>query len=123
MKKSLAMLAGLVVAVSLNAGTIVCDYPVSSSEPIYKTVVKKIPTKECWDEQLTSNVCKSSYNTCSTDGVIVAKTCTVTKCKTVWNTYEEKVVVGYRNYAEVCGKTISKVSGSKLKTIRITSTY
>ena len=123
MKKSLTVLVGLGLAVSLNAGTIACDYPVVKSEPIFKTVIKKIPSKQCWDEEQTSAVNFKQSENCSASGLVVAKKCTVTKCKTVWNTIEEQVLVGYKNYAVVCGQTISRVSNCKMETIRVTSTY
>ncbi|HIP46876.1 MAG TPA: hypothetical protein EYG95_04900 [Campylobacterales bacterium] len=123
MKKSLTVLVGLGLAVSLNAGTVACDYPVVKCEPIFKTVFKKIPSKQCWDEQQTSAINFKQSELCTTSGLVVAKKCTVTKCKTVWNTIEEQVLVGYKNYAKVCGQMISKVSNCKMKTIRVTSTY
>ena len=123
MKKSLTVLVGLGLAVSLNAGTVACDYPVVKCEPIFKTVFKKIPSKQCWDEQQTSAINFKQSELCTTSGIVVAKKCTITKCKTVWNTIEEQVLVGYKNYANVCGKMISKVSNCKMKTIRVTGTY
>ncbi len=123
MKKSLAVLVGLGLAVSLNAGTVACDYPVCKTEPIFKTVFKKIPSKQCWDEQQTSAINFKQSELCQTSGIVVAKKCTITKCKTVWNTIEEQVLVGYKNYAKVCGQMISKVSNCKMKTIRVTGTY
>ncbi len=123
MKKSLTVLVGLGLAVSLNAGTVACDYPVVKCEPIFKTVFKKIPSKQCWDEQQTSAINFKQSELCTTSGLVVAKKCTVTKCKTVWNTIEEQVLVGYKNYAKVCGQMISKVNNCKMKTIRVTSTY
>jgi len=123
MKKSLTVLVGLGLAVSLNAGTVACDYPVVKCEPIFKTVFKKIPSKQCWDEQQTSAVNFKQSELCTTSGLVVAKKCTITKCKTVWNTIEEQVLVGYKNYASVCGQMISKVSNCKMKTIRVTGSY
>jgi hypothetical protein len=123
MKKSLTLLVGFGLAVSLQAGVITCDYPVVACEPVFKTVIKKTPSKECWEEQLVSTPTQSSSNCCVASALVVSKRCTVTKCKTVWNSVEEQVLVGYKNYAEVCGKKISKFSKCKLKTIRVTGSY
>ncbi len=124
MKKSLALLAGLGLAVSLQAGTITCAYPVCKVEPIFKTVIKKIPNKQCWDEQQTSAVAFKQSELCTPCGTVVAKKCTVTKCKTVWTSIEEQVLVGYKNYAVACGgQMISKVSNCKMKEITATVNY
>jgi hypothetical protein len=124
MRKSLSVLALLGVVVSLNAGSVKCNFPVYKSEPVFKTVIKKIPNKQCWDEVQTSPIkFANSTSTCEASGIIVAKKCTVTKCRTVYKEYEEQVLVGYKNYAKVCGQMISKVSNCKMKTIRVTGSY
>ena len=125
MNKVLAVTVGLGLAVSLQAGSIKCNFPVVKCEPIYKTVIKKIPHKECWEEQQKSAVSykQSGLDTCTTGGIVVSKRCFVTKCKTVYDTVEEQVLVGYKNYAKCACKTFSKISNKKLKFITTTLTY
>ena len=128
-KVVVASLVGLGLAVSLNAGTVKCDFPVYKSEPIWKTVIKKIPKKQCWDEVQKSNIAfkDSGAGACTTGGIVVAKKCTVTKCRTVYESYEEKVLVGYKNYAKCtsagCQQDITKISNCKLDKITGTVTF
>ncbi len=119
------LLASLALGVaSLNAGSIKCDFPVLKSEPIYKTVIKKIPRKECWDEEQKSKVDYNLSKTSeSTQGVVVCKKCIVTKCKVVYDEYKEKVLVGYKNYAKCGCNTFYKVSDKKLKSIKTTINF
>ena len=106
---------------ALQAGSISCDFPVVKSEPIYKTVIKKIPRKECWEEEQKSKVDYNlSKSAASSQGVIVCKKCIVTKCKVVYDAYKEKVLVGYKNYAKCGCNTFYKVSEKKLKSIKTT---
>ncbi len=125
MKKSLGFLVGLGVVVSIQAGTFKCNIPVTHCEPIFKKVIKKIPKQECWDEVQTSPISYlASASTCQASGLVVAKKCTVTKCKTVYETYEEQVLVGYKNSGPACdGHTVSKISNCKLTSIPITVSY
>ncbi len=128
MNKTISALVALGLAVSLQAGTIKCDFPVYKSEPIWKTVIKKIPKKECWEEQQTSNInFKDSGDACHSGGIVVAKRCTVTKCRTVYESYEEKVLVGYKNYAKClsagCQQDITKISNCKMDKITGTVTF
>jgi hypothetical protein len=122
MKKSLIALCSLGLLVSLQAGSITCDYPVVESEPVYKTVTKKIPVKDCWEEVIQTG-CKVEKDPCSCCTTTVPVYKTVTKCKTTWETEEEQILVGYKNYADVCGKRISKFSKCKLSFIRVKGTY
>ena len=125
MNKTLAALVGLGLAVSLQAGTVKCDFPVFKSEPIWKTVIKKIPKKQCWDEVQKSAIDfkDSGSDVCKVEGIVVAKKCTVTKCKTTYTSCEEKVLVGYKNTAK-CGCTeFSKISNKKLKFITTTINF
>jgi len=128
-KVVVASLVGLGLAVSLNAGTVKCDFPVYKSEPNWKTVIKKIPKKQCWDEVQTSgiNYKNSGADACSSTGIVVAKKCTVTKCRTVYESYEEKVLVGYKNYAKCtsagCKQDITKISNCKLDQISGTVSF
>ncbi len=117
-------LAVLGLASSLQAGSVSCNFPVTKCEPVWKTVIKKIPRQECWDEEQKSTVnFKSSGSECSTSGIIVSKRCVVTKCKTVYDSCEEKVLVGYKNTAK-CGCTeFSKISNKKLKFITTTINF
>jgi hypothetical protein len=124
MNKSISLLTILGLTLSLQAGTIQCNLPVCKVEPVFKTVIKKIPQQTCWDEVQTSPIqFANSTSTCEASGIIIAKKCTVTKCKTTYKEYEEQVLVGYKNYAKCDGKMISKVSNCKLKTITINATY
>jgi hypothetical protein len=119
MNKTVAALVGLGLAVSLQAGTVKCDFPVFKSEPIWKTVIKKIPKKQCWDEVQKSAIDfkNSGSDACTTGGIVVAKRCTVTKCRTVYESYEEKVLVGYKNFAKCGCAVMTKIDSCKLKTI------
>jgi len=119
MRKVITSLAVFGLAVSLQAGTVSCDFPVIKCEPIWKTVIKKVPRQECWDEVLTNGIKykDSGAGTCTTGGIVVAKKCTVTKCKTVYDSCEEKVLVGYKNTAKCGCTTFSKISNKKLKFI------
>jgi hypothetical protein len=121
MNKIVTALVALGLAVSLQAGTVKCDFPVYKSEPIWKTVIKKIPKKECWEEEQKSavNFKDSGSDACNSGGIVISKRCIVTKCKTVYETYEEKILVGYKNYAKCgvgCGE-ITKIANCKLETI------
>jgi hypothetical protein len=125
MRTIISAIAVAAFAVSLQAGSVTCDFPVTKCEPVWKTVIKKIPKKECWDEEQTSNIefKDSGSDACKVEGIIVAKKCTVTKCKTVYESCEEKVLVGYKNYAK-CGCTeFSKISNKKLKFITTTINF
>ncbi len=127
MNKLVGAVVALGLAVGLNAGSVSCDFPVYKVEPIWKTVIKKIPKKECWEEQQKSAVDfkDSGSDSCTSEGVVVSKRCTVTKCRTVYESYEEKVLVGYKNYAK-CGvgcQEITKISNQKLKTISATVNF
>ncbi len=127
MNKSIGALVALGLAVSLQAGTVNCDFPVYKTEPIWKTVIKKIPKKQCWEEEQKSAIDfkDSGSDSCKTEGIVVSKRCVVTKCRTVYETYEEKVLVGYKNYAN-CGvgcNPITKISNQKLKTISGTVSF
>ncbi len=127
MNKLVGAVVALGLAVSLNAGTIKCDFPVYKTEPIWKTVIKKIPKKECWEEEQKSavNFKDSGSDACTTSGIVISKRCVVTKCRTVYESYEEKVLVGYKNYAK-CGvgcEEITKISNCKLETISATVSF
>ncbi|HIP60823.1 MAG TPA: hypothetical protein EYH01_10395, partial [Campylobacterales bacterium] len=95
MKKIISSLAVLGLAVSLQAGSVSCEFPVIKCEPIWKTVIKKVPKQECWDEVQTSGISykNSGADACTTGGIVVAKKCTVTKCRTTYTSCEEKVLV------------------------------
>ena len=125
MKKSLGFLVGLGVIVSIQAGTFICNIPVTNCEPVFKKVIKKIPQKQCWDEVQTSPISYlASASNCQASGLVVAKRCTVTKCKTVYETYEEQVLVGYKNSGIACdGHMVTKTTNCKLKSIPITVSY
>jgi hypothetical protein len=125
MNKTVAVLVGLGLAVSLQAGSVKCNFPVYKSEPIWKTVIKKIPKKQCWDEVQKSNINykNSGVDACTTGGIVVAKRCTVTKCKTVYESYEEKVLVGYKNYAKCACSVMTKIDSCKLKFITATVNF
>jgi len=125
MKKIISSLAVVGLALSLQAGSVSCNFPVIKCEPIWKTVIKKVPKQECWDEEQVSgiNYKNSGADACTTGGIVVAKKCTVTKCKTVYTSCEEKVLVGYKNTAK-CGCTeFSKISNKKLKFITTTINF
>ena len=125
MKKIISSLAVLGLAVSLQAGSVSCEFPVIKCEPIWKTVIKKVPKQECWDEVQTSGISykNSGTDACTTGGIVVAKKCTVTKCRTTYTSCEEKVLVGYKNTAK-CGCTeFSKISNKKLKFITTTINF
>jgi hypothetical protein len=125
MRKSLGFLVGLGVVVSIQAGTFVCNIPVTKCEPVFKKIIKKIPQKQCWDEVQTSPIrYLASASDCQASGLVVAKKCTVTKCKTVYESIEEHVLVGYKNSGIACdGHVVTKTTNCKLKTIPITVTY
>ena len=110
-------------ALSLQAGTVMCKFPVVQSDPIYKTVIKKIPRKECWNEEQKSDVHYKPSALEESQGVVVCKKCIVTKCKVVYDSYEEKVLVGYKNYAKCGCNTFYKVSDKKLKFIKTTINF
>jgi hypothetical protein len=125
MKKIISSLAVVGMALSLQAGSVSCEFPVVKCEPIWKTVIKKVPKQECWDEEQVSgiNYKNSGADACTTSGIVVAKKCTVTKCKTIYTSCEEKVLVGYKNTAK-CGCTsFSKISNKKLKFITTTINF
>ncbi len=127
MNKMIAAVIALGLASGLYAGTVKCEFPVYKTEPIWKTVIKKIPKKECWEEEQKSaiNYTNSGADACSTSGIVVSKRCVVTKCRTVYESYEEKILVGYKNYAKCgvgCGE-ITKISNCKLETITGTVSF
>ena len=113
------------MALSLQAGSVSCEFPVIKCEPIWKTIIKKVPKQECWDEEQVSgiNYKNSGADACTSGGIVVAKKCTITKCKTVYTSCEEKVLVGYKNTAK-CGCTeFSKISNKQLKFITTTINF
>ena len=125
MKKLTLLLVSFGLVSSAFAGSFKCNIPVTSCTPIFKTVIKKIPKQQCWDEVQTSPITylKSASN-CQASGLVVAKKCTVTKCKTVYDSYEEQVLVGYKNSGVACdGHVVSKITNCKLKTIPVTVSY
>ena len=122
MKKSLMLLVSLGLVGGLQAGTVACDYPVVESQPVYKTHVKRIPVKDCWEEVIQTG-CITKKDPCSCCVTTVPVTKTVRKCNTTWVTEEDQTLVGYKNYAIVCGKKISKFSKCKLTHIRVRGTY
>jgi hypothetical protein len=125
MKKIITSLALVGMAISLQAGSVSCKFPVVKCEPIWKTVIKKIPKQECWDEVQQSgiNYKNSGADACTTSGIVVAKKCTVTKCRTVYESYEEKVLVGYKNYAKCGCAVMTKIDSCKLKSIKGTVNF
>ncbi|MCH9813545.1 MAG: hypothetical protein K0U47_06330 [Epsilonproteobacteria bacterium] len=125
MKKIIAAIAVLGLGVSLQAGSVSCDFPVIKCEPVWKTVIKKVPKKECWDEEQKSAIDfkDSGSDICKSEGIVVAKKCTVTKCRTVYESHEEKVLVGYKNTAKCGCTTFSKISNRKLKFITTTINF
>ncbi len=125
MKKIISSLAVVGMALSLQAGSVSCEFPVIKCEPIWKTVIKKIPQQECWDEEQVSgiNYKNSGTDACTTGGIIVAKKCTITKCKTIYTSCEEKVLVGYKNTAKCACTEFSKISNKKLKFITTTINF
>jgi uncharacterized protein YcfJ len=125
MKKIVLGLSVIGLLISLNAGSVSCEFPVIKCEPVWKTVIKKIPRQECWDEEQKSSIKfkDSKSDACSVSGIVVAKKCTVTKCKTVYETCEEKVLVGYKNTAKCGCTTFSKISNKKLKFITTTINF
>jgi uncharacterized protein YcfJ len=52
MKKLAIILTAFAVSLSAGSFTIQDEARVTHSKPIYKTVTKKIPYQECWDEQV-----------------------------------------------------------------------
>jgi hypothetical protein len=125
MKKLTLFFVGFGLVSSVSAGSFKCNIPVTNCTPIFKTVIKKIPKQECWDEVQTSPITYlASASDCQASGLVVAKKCTVTKCKTVYESIEEHVLVGYKNSGIACdGHVVTKTTNCKLKTIPITVTY
>ncbi len=125
MKKLTLLLVGLGLISSVSAGSFKCNIPVTNCTPIFKTVIKKIPKQECWDEVQTSPIrYLASASDCQASGLVVAKKCTVTKCKTTYDRYEEQVLVGYKNSGIACdGHIVSKISNCKLSFIPVTVSY
>ena len=125
MKKLTLLLVGFGLVSSAFAGSFKCNIPVTSCAPIFKTVIKKIPKQECWDEVQTSPITYlQSASTCQASGLVVSKRCTVTKCKTVYDSFEEQVLIGYKNSGVACdGHVVSKISNCKLQSIPITVSY
>lgn len=52
MKKIIAILAAASFALQANAFTVTEKVRVIKSKPIYKTVTKRVPYQECWDEEV-----------------------------------------------------------------------
>ncbi len=125
MKKCILGLVIIGVVTSLQAGSVTCSFPVTKCEPIWKSVIKKIPKQECWDEIQKSSIeyKDSGSDACKVEGIVVTKKCTVTKCKIVYESVEEKVLVGYKNYANTGCAEISKISNRKLKFIQATVNF
>ena len=124
MNKMFVALAIMGISVAgLNAGTVKCKFPVIKCEPVWKTVIKKIPHQECWEEVQKNPIQYKPSQLCQAGGVVVAKKCVLTKCKTVYTSIEEKVLVGYKNYAKCGCNTFYKVSNCKLKFIDTTINY
>ncbi len=120
MKKSLSAIIAVGLAMSLQAGVITCEYPVTEVQPVYKSVTKLIPHKECWEESKCIPVVQNNCG-CTTT---VSKTVIEKKCKTVYDRVEEQVLVGYNNFAIACnGQKIKKFAKCKLKSIKATTTY
>ncbi len=125
MKNLTILLVSFGLVSSALAGSFRCNIPVTNSTPVFKTVIKKIPKQECWDEVQTSPISYlASASTCQASGLVVSKRCTVTKCRTVYERYEEQVLVGYKNSGIACdGHVVSKVSNCKLSSIPVTVSY
>ena len=62
MKKIIAILAIASFALQANAYTVTEKARVIKSKPIYKTVTKRVPYQECWDEEVPVRRRHSSYN-------------------------------------------------------------
>ena len=122
MKKSLMMLISLGLVSSLQAGSIACDYPVVESQPVYKTKTKRVPVRDCWEEVVQRGF-ETHKDPCSCCVTKVPVYKNVKKCNTTWVTEEDQTLVGYKNYAIVCGKKISKFSKCKLTHIKVRGTY
>jgi hypothetical protein len=125
MNKVVLAISAIGLAVSLQAGTVSCDFPVYKSEPIWKTVIKKIPKKQCWNEEQKSSIDfkDSGSDACKSGGIVVSKRCTVTKCRTIYESYEEKILVGYKNFAKCGCAVMTKIDTCKLKSIKGTVNY
>ncbi len=52
MKKVAIILTTAILALQANSFTITDEVRVTSSTPVYKTITKRIPYQECWDESV-----------------------------------------------------------------------
>lgn len=52
MKKITLILTAAVLTLQANSFTITDEARVTSSTPVYKTIIKKVPYQECWDESV-----------------------------------------------------------------------
>jgi len=61
MKKITIILAMAFIALQANSFTITDKAKVTHSKPIYKTVIKRAPYQECWDEEVPVRRYDNSY--------------------------------------------------------------
>lgn len=52
MKKTITILTLAFLGLQANSFTITDEVRVSSSSPVYKTITKRVPYQECWDESV-----------------------------------------------------------------------
>jgi len=62
MKKIAIILTTAILALQANSFTITDEARVTHSKPIYKTIIKRVPYQECWDEEVPVRRYNSSYD-------------------------------------------------------------
>jgi uncharacterized protein YcfJ len=71
MKKIAIILTTAILALQANSFTITDEVKVKSSKPIYKTITKRIPYQECWDESVPVRRSSGNYNNNYPIGTII----------------------------------------------------
>jgi len=72
MKKIITILTLATLALQANSYTITDEARVTHSKPVYKTITKRVPYQECWDESVPVQRYNNSYNNSSNPlGVVI----------------------------------------------------
>lgn len=71
MKKITIILATAILALQANSFTITDSVKVKNSKPVYKTITKRIPHQECWDESVPVRRSNRNYNNDYPIGTII----------------------------------------------------
>ena len=71
MKKITLLLTTTLLALQANSFTITERVKVKNTKPVYKTIIKKVPHQECWDESVPVRRNHRNYNSDYPIGTII----------------------------------------------------